>query len=230
MLKKDFSEKVKQYLFQIYSNDLSKKQINNLFLNIKSIFTQPMKRSKNELWSEKDFLLITYADSIKKNNQKNLITLNSFLKKYCKEFSYIHILPFFPFSSDDGFAVEDYKKIKIEHGSWKDLKKITKTFDIMVDLVINHCSSNNKLFKNFLEDKNPGKDFFINSEKNFQNQIKLSDLEAQIYQKKFWLMGKTIMYGVLLDMIKWILILETQMFYYISLKSSNFILTKISKP
>ena len=97
MLKKDFSEKVKQYLFQIYSNDLSKKQINNLFLNIKSIFTQPMKRSKNELWSEKDFLLITYADSIKKNNQKNLITLNSFLKKYCKEFSYIHILPFFSF-------------------------------------------------------------------------------------------------------------------------------------
>ena len=51
MLKKDFSEKVKQYLFQIYSNDLSKKQINNLFLNIKSIFTQPMKRSKNKLWS-----------------------------------------------------------------------------------------------------------------------------------------------------------------------------------
>lgn len=185
MLKKDFSEKVKQYLFQIYSNDLSKKQINNLFLNIKSIFTQPMKRSKNELWSEKDFLLITYADSIKKNNQKNLITLNSFLKKYCKEFSYIHILPFFPFSSDDGFAVEDYKKIKIEHGSWKDLKKITKTFDIMVDLVINHCSSNNKLFKNFLEDKNPGKDFFINSEKKFPKSNKIvrprsSDLSKKV--------------------------------------------------
>ena len=190
MLKKDFSEKVKQYLFQIYSNDLSKKQINNLFLNIKSIFTQPMKRSKNELWSEKDFLLITYADSIKKNNQKNLITLNSFLKKYCKEFSYIHILPFFPFSSDDGFAVEDYKKIKIEHGSWKDLKKITKTFDIMVDLVINHCSSNNKLFKNFLEDKNPGKDFFINSEKKFPKSNKIVRPRSSDLSKKVLVDGK----------------------------------------
>ena len=190
MLKKDFSEKVKQYLFQIYSNDLSKKQINNLFLNIKSIFTQPMKRSKNELWSEKDFLLITYADSIKKNNQKNLITLNSFLKKYCKEFSYIHILPFFPFSSDDGFAVEDYKKIKIEHGSWKDLKKITKTFDIMVDLVINHCSSNNKLFKNFLEDKNPGKDFFINSEKKFPKSNKIVRPRSSDLSKKVFVDGK----------------------------------------
>ncbi len=190
MLKKDFSEKVKQYLFQIYSNDLSKKQINNLFLNIKSIFTQPMKRSKNELWSEKDFLLITYADSIKKNNQKNLITLNSFLKKYCKEFSYIHILPFFPFSSDDGFAVEDYKKIKIEHGSWKDLKKITKTFDIMVDLVINHCSSYNKLFKNFLEDKNPGKDFFINSEKKFPKSNKIVRPRSSDLSKKVLVDGK----------------------------------------
>ena len=53
-------------------------------MDIKSIFTQPMKRSKNELWSEKDFLLITYADSIKKNNQKNLITLNNFLKNIVK--------------------------------------------------------------------------------------------------------------------------------------------------
>ena len=190
MLKKDFSEKVKQYLFQIYSNDLSKKQINNLFLNIKSIFTQPMKKSKNELWSEKDFLLITYADSIKKNNQKNFTTLNSFLKKYCKEFSYIHILPFFPFSSDDGFAVEDYKKIKIEHGSWKDLKKITKTFDIMVDLVINHCSSNNKLFKNFLEDKNPGKDFFINSEKKFPKSNKIVRPRSSDLSKKVLVDGK----------------------------------------
>ena len=190
MLKKDFSEKVKQYLFQIYSNDLSKKQINNLFLNIKSIFTQPMKRSKNKLWSEKDFLLITYADSIKKNNQKNFTTLNSFLKKYCKEFSYIHILPFFPFSSDDGFAVEDYKKIKIEHGSWKDLKKITKTFDIMVDLVINHCSSKNKLFKNFLEDKNPGKNFFINSEKKFPKSNKIVRPRSSDLSKKVLVDGK----------------------------------------
>ena len=64
MLKKDFSEKVKQYLFQIYSNDLSKKQINHLYLDIKSIFTKKIKDKKKELWNEKDFLLITYADSI----------------------------------------------------------------------------------------------------------------------------------------------------------------------
>ena len=56
MLKKDFSEKVKQYLFQIYSNELKQKQINNLLFEIKSIFTKQMKRSKKGLWNEKDFI------------------------------------------------------------------------------------------------------------------------------------------------------------------------------
>ena len=190
MLKKDFSEKVKKYLFEIYSNDLSKKQINNLYLDIKSIFTEVIKDKKKELWSEKDVLLITYADSIIKKNQKNLITLSNFLTKYCKEFTYVHILPFFPFSSDDGFAVEDYKKIKKEHGSWNDLKKITKSFKIMVDLVINHCSSRNRLFKNFLQNKNPGKDFFISSQKKFPTSKKIVRPRSSDLSKKVLINGK----------------------------------------
>lgn len=190
MLKKDFSEKVKKYLFEIYSNDLSKKQINNLYLDIKSIFTEVTKDKKKELWSEKDVLLITYADSIIKKNQKNLITLSNFLTKYCKEFTYVHILPFFPFSSDDGFAVEDYKKIKKEHGSWNDLNKITKSFKIMVDLVINHCSSRNRLFKNFLENKDPGKDFFISSQKKFPTSKKIVRPRSSDLSKKVLINGK----------------------------------------
>ena len=190
MLKKDFSEKVKKYLFEIYSNDLSKKQINNLYLDIKSIFTEVIKDKKKDLWSEKDVLLITYADSIIKKNQKNLITLSNFLTKYCKEFTYVHILPFFPFSSDDGFAVEDYKKIKKEHGSWNDLKKITKSFKIMVDLVINHCSSRNRLFKNFLENKDPGKEFFISSQKKFPTSKKIVRPRSSDLSKKVLINGK----------------------------------------
>ena len=190
MLKKDFSEKLKKYLFEIYSNDLSKKQINNLYLDIKSIFTEVIKDKKKELWSEKDVLLITYADSIIKKNQKNLITLSNFLTKYCKEFTYVHILPFFPFSSDDGFAVEDYKKIKKEHGSWNDLNKITKSFKIMVDLVINHCSSRNRLFKNFLENKDPGKDFFISSQKKFPTSKKIVRPRSSNLSKKVLINGK----------------------------------------
>ena len=81
-------------------------------------------------------------------------------------------------------------KIKIEHGSWKDLKKITKSFKIMVDLVINHCSSKNKLFKNFLENKSPGKEFFINSEKKFPESKKIVRPRSSDLSKKVLVNGK----------------------------------------
>ena len=60
----------------------------------------------------------------------------------------------------------------------------------MTDLVINHCSSKNKLFKNFLENKDPGRDFFIKSEKKFPKSQKLLDQEVLICQKKYYLKEK----------------------------------------
>ena len=56
---------------------------------------------------------------------------------FCKEFKFVHILPFFPYSYDDGFAVKDYKRINPEHGSWDDFKLIALSFNVMIDLVIN---------------------------------------------------------------------------------------------
>ncbi len=89
-----------------------------------------MIESNNELWNEKDCFLITYADSIKKIGKTNLKTLNIFLNRYCKEFSFIHILPFYPYSSDDGFAVVDYENVNQEHGNWEDFKKISSNLKL----------------------------------------------------------------------------------------------------
>ena len=139
------------YLSLIYK-EFSSEEISILSKKIKSIFSDSsFTNSKKHLWDEKDCFLITYADSIKSPGKKNLNTLKKFLNKYCKEFSFVHILPFYPYSSDDGFAVVNYEKIKFEHGDWDDFKKLSSNFKIMSDLVINHCSSQNKLFKNFME-------------------------------------------------------------------------------
>ena len=44
-----------------------------------------------------------------KNNKSSFFVLNKFLKNYIKNiFSTIHILPFFPSSSDGGFSVIDF--------------------------------------------------------------------------------------------------------------------------
>lgn len=116
----------------------------------------------NTKWDEKDAVLITYGDSIKTEGEMPLQTLRSFLNKNLKEqLSVIHILPFFPYSSDDGFSVIDFRKVNPELGDWKDITDLNKDFDLMADLVINHASSQGEWFHNFLKQEGKGKDFFI---------------------------------------------------------------------
>ena len=73
----------------------------------------------------------------------------------------MHILPFFPYSSDDGFAVMDYLAVNESHGEWEDIKQISSEFKFMSDLVINHMSSRSRWFDNFKKRIDPGKDYFF---------------------------------------------------------------------
>ena len=105
-----------------------------------STTTQAPEPFKNH-WSEKDIILITYGDSIISNSQPPLKTLKTFLDKTVKNtINSTHILPFFPYSSDDGFAVIDYSSVNESLGTWQDIKAISENYHLMSDLVINHCS------------------------------------------------------------------------------------------
>ena len=190
MRKDKFNEVVKSYLYSIYSKNLKEIQIDQISNKICSLFVNNRISQKN-LWSEEDFFLITYADTIKKKKVKNLISLGNFLNKYCKEFSFIHILPFFPYSSDDGFAVKDFKTVNSEHGDWDDFKKISFSFKTMIDLVINHCSSENKLFKDFLNGNSLVSDFFIVSNEKFKESEKIVRPRSSDISKEINLNGKT---------------------------------------
>lgn len=113
-------------------------------------------------WDEQDIMVITYADSIKKETEPPLLTLYNFFHRNLKQqINNIHILPFNPYSSDDGFSVIDYTTVNQEHGDWHDIERFTKHFNIMADLVINHCSRESAWFKNFLSNTSPGKDYFV---------------------------------------------------------------------
>tara|TARA_R110002096_G_scaffold165814_4_gene334667 strand:+ start:708 stop:2441 length:1734 start_codon:yes stop_codon:yes gene_type:complete len=113
-------------------------------------------------WDQSDVAMITYADTIRENDMAPLQVLHTFLDEYCKDIiNMVHILPFFPFSSDDGFAVIDYLKVNERHGDWNDISKIAADYHLMSDLVINHCSISGEWFKNFKDNKEPGKDYFF---------------------------------------------------------------------
>ncbi|NCT41464.1 MAG: sugar phosphorylase [Alphaproteobacteria bacterium] len=113
-------------------------------------------------WSEQTTLLITYGDTIKKAGQEPLKTLHTFLKEELDgAISGVHILPFFPYSSDDGFSVMDYHAVREDLGDWEDIKAIGADFRLMSDIVINHASAKGNWFDGFLKGEEPYKDYFF---------------------------------------------------------------------
>jgi len=123
----------------------------------------PVKKAQKEgFFSQKDVILITYGDSLKKEGQVPLATLNAFAKNRLKGvISKIHFLPFFPFSSDDGFSVIDFFTINPELGSWADVDQFNSDFELMFDYVVNHFSSKSQWFEDYLSGKEGFKHFAI---------------------------------------------------------------------
>lgn len=116
-------------------------------------------------WDQRDVLLITYADTVRRADEKPLQTLHQFLNDCLRDtISGVHILPFFPFSSDDGFSVMDYLAVNEAHGSWEDVRAIATDYRLMADLVINHMSARSRWFENFRKREHPGKDFFYEAD------------------------------------------------------------------
>ena len=117
---------------------------------------------KQQKWSENDVVIITYGDSIIQQGERPLATLHEFLNLHLKEtINTVHILPYFPFSSDDGFAVVDYRTVNPDLGQWDDVKHIGTQFKLMTDLVINHVSREHLWFKDYLNNIEPGRNYFI---------------------------------------------------------------------
>lgn len=115
-----------------------------------------------DLWGPQDHLLITYGDSITTADESPLQTLQRFLDEFVGDtLSSVHILPFFPFSSDDGFAVIDFEAVKPELGDWSDVRSLAERYRLMFDLVINHASSEHKWFQQFQNGEQPGAEYFI---------------------------------------------------------------------
>lgn len=113
-------------------------------------------------WDEKDSILITYGDSIYEEDKAPLESLSDFLDvKLNDAISTVHILPFFPYSSDDGFSVIDFREVNPILGNWGDIMEISKNFRLMSDLVINHASSKSSWFESFLKDEEPFTNYFL---------------------------------------------------------------------
>ncbi|WP_020409941.1 alpha-amylase family glycosyl hydrolase [Hahella ganghwensis] len=122
----------------------------------------PSPTPHRNLWDQSDAMIITYGDSLRRENEAPLQTLTRFFNSHLNDcVSTVHILPFFPYSSDDGFSVMDYTTVNPSVGNWDDVSAITEKFKVMGDLVINHCSSRSMWFENYKNDVEPGASYFV---------------------------------------------------------------------
>ncbi len=158
---KIFLVKIKPLLDKIYSDryivDLLLEQIFSL---VQDRLADNIAENLNK-WSQNEVLTIAYGDSIYTTEEKPLVTLNKFLERLQDTITGVHILPFCPYSSDDGFSVIDYLEVDSNLGNWEDVEAIAQKFDLMADLVLNHISSQSDWFEQFKQGQKPGCDYFI---------------------------------------------------------------------
>lgn len=118
--------------------------------------------SKPYKMTQEDVILITYGDQVIEPSVEPMQTLGKFLDEHIKGIiNTVHILPFYPYSSDDGFSVIDYKDVSPRMGSWDDVEALSENYNLMFDGVINHISQYSYWFKSFLENNQKYANFFV---------------------------------------------------------------------
>lgn len=159
MVQPDLST-VHAHLTALYGKPLGDRTFERLRLILNGYRSPP--QADGSLLSERDSILITYADQLREPERFPLETLTDFAEKQLAGLvNSIHILPFYPYSSDDGFSVSDYRAVKPEFGTWDHVTRLGRSFRLMFDAVINHASAEHAWFQAFLRDDPRYRDYFV---------------------------------------------------------------------
>lgn len=111
--------------------------------------------------TEKDTMLITYGDTIRDGERYGLEVLGEFLEEYVGDaIENVHLLPMYPYTSDDGFSVVDYRKINPALGDWPQVHALAEKYGLMFDAVVNHISKSSEWFQSYLKGEEPYTNYF----------------------------------------------------------------------
>jgi len=187
-------EKVFSIFTRIYGSEVLA-EFRDKLIELLENFAPPAKKDLRTDLSARDSILITYGDAIYSLGKSPLETLENFLAENVKDaFSAVHLLPFFPYSSDDGFSVIDFSRVDPKLGSWEDVDSLSEDYDLMFDAVINHVSIESEWFRNFLDGESEYADYFITveNEADIRNVFRpralplLSTFDTERGPKKIW--------------------------------------------
>ena len=151
---------INKRLHQLYPEDKAEQALHSI---IDLIFKYKSRIDSHPYHlSQKDVILITYGDQLQRHHEPSLEILYEFMENHLKGiFNSLHILPFYPSSSDGGFSVVNYSRVDPKMGSWREIDVIASKYRLMVDGVINHVSQFSDWFKAYLAGDSYFKEFFI---------------------------------------------------------------------
>ncbi len=159
-------ESIRRRLVRLYGDE-APKLIERLYMMIGRYGVGIDVIPETDYWNENDVVLITYADMVKRPGERPLATLKRFLdERLHGVVKTVHILPFTSWSSDDGFSVTDYRKVSPLYGRWEEVEALGGQFQLMFDLVLNHCSAQSPWFRDYLKGIQPASDYFIEADPN----------------------------------------------------------------
>ncbi len=155
-------DQLRQHLTRLYGPQTATEVLPRVIQLLESYATQISSHQRTG-WNERDVVLITYADQIRAAGESPLAALRRFLidHEYNRYLNTVHLLPFFPYTSDDGFSVVDYKQVDPDSGDWDDVRALADHFNLAFDMVANHCSQKNEWFQNYLAGEPPYDQFFL---------------------------------------------------------------------
>lgn len=163
----DIKKKIDDKITNIYATTPEQETAKKIFAAILTKYSKETFKQTNRL-SQENIYLITYGDSFISDDKTPLATLNEVYNQVLSNsISDIHLLPMFPYTSDDGFSVTDYLAINPDLGSWKDIERLAQGKRLMFDFVANHMSKSSPWFQDFLNKENGFDKAFIDYAPDF---------------------------------------------------------------
>lgn len=154
-------EKISDLIDKIYAGTFPAATLTRLLADIAAA-RDTIKLPRKAHWDEQDVVLITYADQFRETDKPTLSTFSRFYQQHLQSiFPLVHLLPFYPWSSDDGFSVIDYHQVNPQYGDWQDIARLHQETRLMFDFVCNHMSADSAWFSHFLAQDPGWDDFFI---------------------------------------------------------------------
>jgi glucosylglycerate phosphorylase len=150
-----------EHLAAVYGAEVAAAILPRLEQRLAAFQAEAGPRPAPRRFDQGDAFLITYGDMVRQPGEAPLRTLAHFLRDHARGVVRgVHLLPFYPYTSDDGFSVVDYYTVDPALGSWEDIEAIGQDFRLAFDAVVNHISAHSRWFQGFLRDEDPYRDYF----------------------------------------------------------------------